>query len=213
MQFNLAFENINYIKISCKDKFNNPWIVKAAIKRMDSREIFACAKFEDSLILKTPQDIELSIACSDGLYYCNTTLTYVQIDAPYLFFAIKAPETMEHRQQREYFRVKMNNEASISYLVADKLQRKTCKIYDISANGVRLATDNIISDIQEATINISLAQRTITAKAKYTRCDNEDDILKMAFQFTEILENDRDFISQQCIKQQLENKRNSISKN
>lgn len=211
MHFNLAIENINYVKINCKDNSDNPWVIKAAIKRINEREIFACAKFENILKLSTPQAIELSFVCVDGLYFCKTNLKSVQFDAPYLFFAIEPPEDIEHRQQREFFRVKMNSKATISYLSSGKLIHSACQVYDISANGIRVITNSIPTDINEVKINIAIEDRNISAKAKYTRFDNEDDILKMAFQFIKIQQNDKDFISQQCLKQQLKNKRNSLS--
>ena len=44
MKFNLNLDSINYIKIVYSDRNGSPHCVKAAIKRMGEKEIFACAK-------------------------------------------------------------------------------------------------------------------------------------------------------------------------
>ena len=105
MKFNLNLDNINYIKIVYKDRDENTCCTKAAIKNMSEREIFACAKFEEGLNIQTPQEISLSFVCENGLYRTNTTLKYLEKDAPYIFFGIKTPLGLEYQQNREYFRV------------------------------------------------------------------------------------------------------------
>ena len=210
MKFNLKVENINYIKISCKDKNEKPWVIKAAIKRLDTREIYACVKFEDSIHLKTPQDVNISLACNDGLYMSKTILKYVQIENPYVYLALTIPENIEYRQMREYFRVKLNKKTQISFNKNGQIQQQFCEIYDISANGISLISNSDLSNVGNITINLNSAQKSINVKAKYKRFDTEDELLKTSFQFVDISESDRDFISQICIKQQLENKRNSI---
>lgn len=210
MEFNLNLENINYIKISCKDKNEKPWVIKAAIKRLDTREIYTCVKFEDSIHLKTPQDVNISLACNDGLYVAKTVLKYIQIESPYMYMALVVPAKIEHRQMREYFRVKLSKKASISYNLNNRIMQQTCDIYDISANGISLISTNDLSNVGNIIVNLSTGEKSVSVEAKYKRFDTEDELLKTSFQFVNISENDRDFISQICIKQQLENKRNSV---
>lgn len=209
MKFNLGLENINYIKISCLDKGNNDLTLKAAVKTINEREIFACTKYEDSLFIETPQRVKLSIVSNSGLYLAETTLKFLQKEPPYIFFALETPTDVEHRQTREYFRVKMQKKAIISYKTENSLQQITCEIYDISANGIRLETDQKLENVDDLYINILFEEKSIKTKAKFSRIDNEDNVPKIAFQFTEISESDRDFISQKCIQQQIINKRNS----
>ncbi len=206
MKFNLNLDNINYIKIVYKDRQDATCCTKAAIKHMGEREIFACAKFEDGLNIQTPQDVLLSFVCDNGLYRTTTTLKYIENDEPYTFFTLKTPEGLEYQQNREYFRVKLDEDAILSFnnsIIA-------CKVHDISANGIRLILPEKIDNLNEVSINILFKPRDVKTKAQFVRFDDEDGILKASFKFVDISENDVDIISQKCIQKQLEYKRNSI---
>ena len=87
---------------------------------------------------------------------------------------------------------------------------KTCKLYDISANGVRLVLDENITFSENVELNILFDKNNVTAKARYVRTDNDDNILKASFYFTKISDNDVDFIAKKCIQIQLSNRRNSV---
>ena len=115
MKFNLNLDNINYIKIVYKDKSDTVCCTKAAIKNMNERDIYACAKFENNLFLNTPQEVALSFVCENGLYRTSTTLKSIENDAPYIFFVMKTPVGIEYQQNREYFRVKMNEKAILYF--------------------------------------------------------------------------------------------------
>lgn len=205
MKFNLNLDNINYIKIVYKDKSGTVCCTKAAIKNMNEREIFACAKFEDNLFLDTPQEVSLSFVCENGLYRTSTTLKSIENDAPYIFFVMKTPVGIEYQQNREYFRVKMDEDAIISF---DK-ETIPCKIHDISANGVRLILLRKVEIPEEADLDLLFAPKGIKTKAKFIRFDNEDNVPKVSFEFLGMTDSDRDFISQKCIQKQLEYKRSS----
>ena len=206
MKFNLNLDNINYIKIVYKDRQDSTCCTKAAIKRMGEREIFACAKFEDGLNIQTPQDILLSFVCDNGLYRTTTTLKYIENDEPYTFFTLKTPEGLEYQQNREYFRVRLEEDAILSY----NHNILPCKVHNISANGIRLILPEKIDNLDEVSINILFKPRDVKTKAKFVRFDDEDGILKASFKFVDIAENDMDIISQKCIQKQLEYKRNSV---
>lgn len=203
MKFNLNLDNINYIKIVYKDKQNNACCTKAAIKNMSEREIFACAKFEDGLYLQTPQDISLSFVCDNGLYRTTTTLKYIENQAPFVFFSIKTPLGIEYQQNREYFRVRMEEDVILSF---DK-HSIPCKVHDISANGVRIILPQKIDIPEEVNLDILFQPKDIKTKAKFVRTDNEDNIFKASFEFVEMSGADMDLISQKCIKKQLEYKK------
>ena len=205
MKFNLNLDNINYIKIVYKDKSDTVCCTKAAIKNMNERDIYACAKFENNLFLNTPQEVALSFVCENGLYRTSTTLKYIENDAPYTFFAMKTPVGIEYQQNREYFRVKMDEDAIISF---DK-ETIPCKIHDISANGVRLILLRKVEIPEEADLDLLFAPKGIKTKAKFIRFDNEDNVPKVSFEFLGMKDSDRDFISQKCIQKQLEYKRSN----
>lgn len=205
MKFNLNLDNINYIKIVYKDKSDTVCCTKAAIKNMNERDIYACAKFENNLFLNTPQEVALSFVCENGLYRTSTTLKYIENDAPYTFFTMKTPVGIEYQQNREYFRVKMDEDAIISF---DK-ETIPCKIHDISANGVRLILLRKVEIPEEADLDLLFAPKGIKTKAKFIRFDNEDNVPKVSFEFIGMTDSDRDFISQKCIQKQLEYKRSN----
>ena len=203
MKFNLNLDNINYIKIVYKDRDENTCCTKAAIKNMSEREIFACAKFEEGLNIQTPQEISLSFVCENGLYRTNTTLKYLGKDAPYIFFGIKTPLGLEYQQNREYFRVRMEEDV---ILTIDKTS-VPCKVHDISANGIRVVLPKKLELPEEVMLDILFSPKNVKTKAKFIRTDNEDNTLKASFEFVGMSEADMDLISQKCIKKQLEYRR------
>ena len=205
MKFNLNLDNINYIKIVYKDKSGTVCCTKAAIKNMNEREIFACAKFEDNLFLDTPQEVSLSFVCENGLYRTSTTLKSIENDAPYIFFVMKTPVGIEYQQNREYFRVKMDEDAIISF----ENETIPCKIHDISANGVRLILLRKVDIPEEVNLDLLFSEKELKIKSKFIRFDTEDNIPKVSFEFLGITDSERDFISQKCIQKQLEYKRSS----
>lgn len=207
MKFNLDLDNINYLKIIYKNADDTTACTKAAIKRIGEREIFACAKFEDDLEINTPQDVSLSFVCVNGLYRTNTTLKFIENDLPYVFFTLKTPEGLEYQQNREYFRIKMEENAILSY----ENTVVSCKTYDISASGVRLSIPEPLGKIDEVIIDLLFEPKNVRAKAKFIREENEDGILKAAFKFIDLPESSIDIISQKCIQKQLEYKRHNVN--
>lgn len=204
MAFNL--NNIKYIKIIYRDNCDISHCAKAAIKNINGREIYASAKVEMPLYIKTPQEISLSIVCEEGLYKTNTTLKFVENKDSYVYFTIDLPDGMEYQQNREYFRVRMEGDVLLRF-AGNVIP---AKIYDISANGIRLELDKDIKIPESVTLDILLPPISIKTSAKYIRTDDEDNILKASFFFINLPEASRDIISQKCIQKQLENKRNSI---
>ena len=86
MKFNLSLENINYIKITYRDPEGVGHVAKAVIKQLSSVDILACMKYEDSVKIPYPQDVQVSIACDNALYKANTTLKFVESDDLYVYF-------------------------------------------------------------------------------------------------------------------------------
>lgn len=211
MQFNLNIKNINYIKILYRDKNDKICCTKAAIKIMGEREIVACAKFDEDLYINTPQDIALSIVCENGLYRTTTQLKYIENSEPYVYFTLKTPSGLEYQQNREYFRVRMENRAILSFKQDEDLKVIPCKVYDISASGVRLElSESIDYEPEEANIEILFDPKPVSVKAKYVRYDEEDNIPKISFVYSDIPQNVMDIISQKCIQRQLEYKRSTL---
>jgi len=206
MKFNLDFEKIKYIKITYSEANGTLHCAKAAVKNISAREIYACTKTETPLFIKTPQEISLGIICDNGLYKASTTLKFIQNQEPYVFFTMKYPDDFDYQQNREFFRVRMEG----NVLVRFSENVIPCKIYDISANGIRVALDNDIQFPDNVTLDILFSQKSVKTAAKYIRTDIEDDILKAAFNFVNLSDSGRDIISQKCIQKQLEDKRKQL---
>lgn len=210
MKFNLNLNDIKYVKILYKNELGNPSSTKAALKRANEHEFLACTKFEDGLNIETPQTITLSIICNDGLYRTKTELKKIENDEPYTFFVLAPPSGIEYQQNREYFRVAVGFDCIFSAWSKDGDINIKAKTYDISANGVSIITKEDIAPIGDSDLSVLINGIEIRSRVRFVRSEKINDEYKHSFFFTNISNNDRDFISQVCIKKQLEAKRNSI---
>ena len=206
MQFNLKLEDIKYLKITYKDSQDVVHTSKSAIKQIDSRELLICIKFQENLKIPVSQDINISIICNDGLYKTCSNLKYVFNEAPYTFLTLELPKNLEYQQNREYFRIVADY--NCVYRVYDR--NFQTKIYDLSANGISIFVPEHIIDDSSSTIFIDIDKKKMEIPVNYVRSEKIENGYKISFSFKEISENNRDFISQVCIKKQLEEKRNSI---
>ena len=206
MKFNINIESVNYIKIIYQDNNGFAHCIKAAVNNIKENEIVASTKYDGDLYVKTPQEIELSIACDNGLYKAKTILKSVEGDKSYMYYRIVPPVEIDYQQKREFFRVKISEDVVITY--EDK--KVACETFDISANGIRVVLDEKISFPEEVCLTLYLPSKNVEVGAKYIRTDDEDKILKASFSFVELKESDRDYISQLCLQKQLEMRRKSL---
>ncbi len=207
MKFNLSLENIKYVKVLYANSEGNPVSTRAALKRIDEREITACFKYDDDFNIKTPQQVTLSIVCSEGLYRTKTILKSYSLKVPYITFYIETPESLEYQQSREYFRVPAAFKCV--YYVDNNGQRSAfdAQTVDISANGVSIILPVHIFSEGDAEIEMMVEERLISAKIRYVRSEKVEAGYKLSFKYTEIQNKDRDYISQICIQKQIEDKR------
>ena len=210
MRFDINKENINYIKINYLDSDNCSHCIKAAVRLIGEFELLVSIKSEEKIFIPTPQSVELGIACDNGLYKAKTILKKVEYDAPYILFSLKKPEEMELQQNREYFRVKLQENANVIYEKDEQPVQFSAITYDISAKGVRIELEEEIEFPEKVVLLLFFENKTIEVNAKYIRTDVDDNIIKASFQFTDISEIDLDFISQICFKKQLEERRKSL---
>lgn len=210
MRFNFKLEEIKYIKIIYKDNNGTGCVTKAGIKKFDDREILACGKFENGLNIETPQEIVLSVVCNDGLYRTKTLLKSVENDEPYVFFILETPNGIEYEQNREYFRVPVKYNCIYKVKDNNEIREIAAITYDISANGISIITPNhfISENLSELIINIDGI--SINTKIKYIRSEKVNEGYRLSFSYVGISELDRDYISQVCIKKQLEQRRNLL---
>ena len=210
MRFNFKLEDITYIKILYKDTQGNPANTKAAIKRLDEKEILACVKYNDTLEI-TPQEVTISVVCSDGLYRTKTLLKKVENADPYFVLVLQTPQNIEYEQNREYFRVPVSYDCVCQINDEFGIRDFGGKTFDLSANGVCVIFTNTFVTTNDACLRILIESVVVELKARYVRSDLLDNgTYKVSFAFTQISEQDRDFISQVCIKKQLEHRRNSL---
>ena len=210
MKFNFRLEDIKYVKILYRDANENPATIKAALKRINEREIFACAKFNENIDIKTPQDVSLSIICHDGLYRTKTKLKSVENEPPYALFFLETPQGIEYQQNREYFRIPVNYKCIYKIEENDEKKEFRANVVDISANGIsiELPTHSISEGASE--IEIGINSKIVLAKIRYVRSEKTNNGYKISFAYTKISEQDRDLISQVCLQKQLEQRRNAI---
>lgn len=208
MKFNLDIENIRYVKILYANSSGNPVSVKAAIKQVNEQEIVTCIKTKEDLDITTPQQITLSIVCSEGLYRTRTGLKSCMCKAPYVFIYLETPSSMEFQQNREYFRVPVAYKCM--YYVQNNGQPAVFKTEttDISANGVSILLPVHVFSEEDAELEIMVEERLIPTKIRYVRSEKTENGYKLSFAYTDISERDKDYISQICIQKQLEYKRN-----
>ena len=209
MKFNFNLDDIKYIKILYTNGHSGASTIKAAMKKITAHEITACAKYEEDFIVKTPQDITLSVVCNDGLYRTKTKLKSVETEAPYTFFYMEIPAGMEYQQNREYFRIPANYECAYYVNVDGETRSYTTKTCDISANGVSFELAEPVYSEDDAEADIMIEEKLIHAKIKYIRNEKTNNGYKVSFRFAEISQADQDYISKICIQKQLEQKRNT----
>ena len=210
MKFNLDLNSVKYIKIIYKDINGRLSSTKAALKSIDNREIMACRKFEDGIQAETPQNITLSIVCSDGLYQTKTVLKSIENDEPYTFFYLETPSTIDYQQNREYFRVSVDYDciySTSSYYETKQIKTRT---FDISANGISLIFPVHEVSMENARLYLTIDNRDIEVNLKFVRSEKIDKGYKFSFMFSKISNADQDFIAQTCIQKQLEQRRRSI---
>lgn len=210
MKFNLNSENINYLKITYKDNDGFAHCVKTAIRYLNDFEILVSKKSEEFLQISLPQEVEIGIACDNGLYKAKTILKRIESDNPYILFSLKKPEEIEYQQNREFFRIKIQEDANIIFEENGQEIAVSALTYDISANGVRIELDNNFAFPENVRLLLFLLQRQIDLQAKYIRTDDDDNVIKASFSFINIAPADLDYISQICIQKQIQERRKNL---
>ena len=207
MKFGNNTEDIKYIKVEYLDNNEASKIIKAFVKNINEQNIYASLKIDDEkLHIKIPQDIILNIVGLDGLYTAPSKLKFIEYKEDFAYLTIENPENLEYHQKREYFRIGI--EYDCVYIV-NKMQIPS-KTFDISANGVSIIVPEQLVPEENAKLIINLNDFKIQTEVKYIRSEKLQNGYKLSFMYTKISENDRDKISQACIKYQLEMKKNSL---
>lgn len=210
MKFSFKLEDIKYVKIAYKDYNGSVATIKAAMKEVNENEILICTKYREDFYIDLPQEIDFSVICNDGIYKTKTILKSIDNHEPYAFIILETPVGIEYQQNREYFRVPVTYNCIYRIYQNNETFDYNATVYDISANGVSLILpEHIISEnLSDLVINFDGIE--ISLRAKYVRSEKHEKGYKISFSYVNISELDRDFISQICIKKQLEQQRNRI---
>ena len=210
MSFNLKVEEIKYIKILYTTTEGEVIKSKAAVKKIDAREIVACEKYQENVFVKTPQEIDLSIIYNDGIYKAKGILKTFENSDPYMFFIIETPQNYEREQKREFFRVNSNYACTLKSNNSDKETSYAVSCINISANGIKVLSKAEFTEKKPFILLIQIKDKTIQTEAKIIRSEKIKNNFEISLTFTKISDKDRDYISQTCLQKQLEQKRNSL---
>lgn len=209
MKFNLKDEEIKYIKISCTDIEGRALSARAVIKSLNSREIIACAKFQENFYITTPQKISVNFVYSDGIYKTFSTLKTIENEAPYIFFILETPQEVNYEQNREYFRINADYNCTCTTKEDGNYTEFNTKTVDLSANGVSILLNKELTIMPEE-ITIFINNTPVQTKVKHMRTEAFNNKYKASFSFIKISEKNQNLISQTCIQKQLEQKRNTL---
>lgn len=206
----LSTENIDYLKIKCRDRWDNDHIIKATLKSVTQNDLKTCAKLDEKIYINTPQQVEMFIITNEGKFSTTTTLKYTEYEDPYMFFVLDKNSNFSFQQSREYFRIKYKDGAIIYYKDGEENKRIVCNTIDISANGVKLELPSRYNIPKNVTLKLIINRREFNISASLVRISNENETPSASFQFVSLKESDIDFISKFCIQKQLEEKRNKL---
>ena len=136
-----------------------------------------------------------------ALYKAKTELMTIQKYDQTATFIVRLPESFEMQQSRNFYRVKMDKEAKITYKEGGEPKTVSCKIYDLSASGVRLIFDEKQNIVDNVNIELVFDNKTFLFNAKPIKYFNNN--LQISFKFINLSEKDSDYISSVCFKKQL----------
>ena len=154
------------------------------------------------------QEVTLKFICKDGVYKTETFLKSIENDNPYIVFVLKTPENIIYEQNREFFRISVKYDC-LCY--TEDGNNCSGKIMNFSANGVCIEFPKAFIISKNVKLQLFIENKNIEVLAKYIRSNFKADSYLVSFNFTKISEKNRDYISQICIKKQLEEKRNSLN--
>jgi c-di-GMP-binding flagellar brake protein YcgR len=212
MNFNFKLEEIKYTKLLYTDSEGQQSSAKIIIKSFNNHEIFAYSKFDESLLnIDKAKEVKLNMVCNDGLYSSKTVIKKIEDSYPYIFFVLKTPENVFHEQKREYFRVNVKYDCVCEVTVDGGKREFRTETVDLSANGVLIILPALINYYDSITLLIGVEGRVISIQARLVRAEMLAlNSYKTSFTFVKISRQDQDYISQVCIKKQLEDKRKSV---
>lgn len=204
-------KDVNYLKFSVTDKNGHNHDVKACIIQISKLVIRAQAQANKQIIIDRPQKIDLNLICSNGLYTTTTNLNSISNNYGYTDFVLDLPKEFVYKQERDYFRVKIEKDAILSFKQDDEIKHYPVKIKDLSASGVKIDLKIVIDIPDSVAINMLLDTKEVRTNAKFIRIETEHNTVSAAFKFMDLSDSNKDFISKTCIQKQLQDKRKGLN--
>lgn len=202
MKLSFNLEDISYLKISYIKK-DRTETVKLGLKEKRENDFIAATEAQEIEGINPEQKISVSFITRDGLYKTETELREVYNDEDYTYFVIANPDTLDYYQNREYFRVLVEQDCIYSIDEEDEVKSYNAKTYDVSPGGVSIIMDEFAISTEESSIVIFADSRDIRSHLRFIRCEIYENQYKLSFEFTDLSNNDYKYLSDLCLDSQL----------
>ena len=210
MKFNLKLENIKYVKIHCEDSNGDSISIKTGIKSITESQIVLLTKYSDSYTSIQPQEINADFVCDDGIYYIKTRIRKVEKDTPYIIYILDSAQEMDYQQNREYFRIPYKTECICETNIQGEISHYCGETINMSANGMKVVFPNCFITNGNCKISFKIENKKFELQSCYIRSENVNNEYLISFSYNKIDDSEREFLSQFCIKQQLEQRRKNL---
>ena len=205
MKFRLNIDYIKFTELKCGNT-----TIKCDVRSINNEKIFLCSKYNVDYLKIASQDVVAKFVCIDGLYTIKTKLELVKRDEPYVIFTLKTPLEMNFEQKRNFFRIETSQSCICETELDGVISQYSGIIVNLSANGVCALFPNYFLTNGECSFKFKLDGKDFILKSKYIRSENYNNNYKVSFTFTEIADEEKDFISKTCFQKQLENRRKNM---
>lgn len=168
-------------------------------------------KGEGPAFIPIGTELEVSYIGKDNVFYkfTSSVISHKTKDEPVLYLSHPAPEKIERKQRRNYFRVPTETEVHL-YPTSDPQTSLVAKTVDLSGGGMSfmLPDDQDLQDEETLRFKLPLQfpngiEKTVHGSGQIKRVDTIEKGRLYAIQFTEITEGDRQTIIQYCFNIQL----------
>ena len=210
MKFNLKLEHIRYVKMFLEDSVAGNVAIKCNVRTISKNELICSAKFDDSFNGVRLQRVKINIVCDDGLYKAETRLKRVESSYPYIIYYLEVPDSIEFEQKREFFRIDYKQPCTCFVNIKGEKYRYDGEILNLSANGVCAVFLSSFVPVDSCDFIFTIENKTLSFKVNYIRSEKYEGKYKVSFSFEKLTSTEKDFISQICIKKQLEQRRKNL---
>lgn len=212
-QTNIKEESIKYTKFICNTELGTEIKIRATIKEINTNRFIVTSEHDDILpCIEVPQNILFKVICYEGLYKADSKLTSYFINDNIYTWYIDMPKSFDFKQDRAFFRVTKEFDCDYIFEIEGNLKSIKAKTIDISANGVSIFLPIKLISHKKNELNLYINDKKIKLELDFMREEKIASGYKLSFKYKNVNAKDIDYISATCIKQQLEERRNSFYK-